>query len=295
MPRTAVQMLLIGLCVAIAACSRAPAPAAVAETAPAHDSFDLPSARLAETRRINVYLPPDYGADASTRYPVLYMPDGGLAEDFPHVATTVDTAIRAGRMRPLIVVGIENTERRRDLTGPTTVESDRRVAPRVGGSAAFRAFIAEELIAQIESRYRASGERGIVGESLAGWFVVETFLTEPGLFDVSIALSPSLWWNGAALADGAAAPLAAWPEKPATLYLAWADETDIAGPAERLAEKLRLHAPPQLHWQAVPRPDLQHATIYRALAPAVLPALFPPLPATAAGSTAAPAAAGPVR
>lgn len=290
MPRTAVQILLIALCAALAACSRAPAPAPapVAETAPAHDSFELPSARLAETRRINVYLPPDYGADASTRYPVLYMPDGGLAEDFPHVATTVDTAIRAGRMRPLIVVGIENTERRRDMTGPTTVESDRRIAPRVGGSAAFRAFIAEELIAQIESRYRASGERGLVGESLAGWFVVETFLARPGLFDVSIALSPSLWWNGAALADGAAAALAAWPEKPATLYLAWADETDIGPPAERLAEALRLHAPAQLHWQAVPRPDLRHSTIYRALAPEVLPALFPPLPA-------APAAASPLR
>lgn len=293
MPRMAVHILLIALSVAIAACSRASAPAA--ETAPAHDSFDLPSARLAETRRINVYLPPDYGSDTSTRFPVLYMPDGGLAEDFPHVATTVDTAIRAGRMRPLIVVGIENTERRRDMTGPTTVESDRKVAPRIGGSAAFRAFIAEELIAQIESRYRASGERGLIGESLAGWFVVETFLAQPGLFDVSIALSPSLWWNGAALADGAAAPLAAWPEKPATLYLAWADETDIGPPAQRLAETLRLHAPPQLHWQAVPRPDLRHATIYRALAPEVLPALFPPLPAAAAEGTEASAAADAAR
>ncbi|HUD42358.1 MAG TPA: alpha/beta hydrolase-fold protein [Dokdonella sp.] len=280
MSRKAVHLLLTILCVAIAACGRAPAP--VAETAPAHEHFDLPSAHLAETRRINVYLPPDYGAAASTRYPVLYMPDGGLAEDFPHLATTVDAAIRAGRMRPLIVAGIENTERRRDMTGPTTVESDRRVAPRIGGSAAFRAFIAEELIAQVESRYRASGERGIVGESLAGWFVVETFLVQPGLFDVSIALSPSLWWNGAALVDGAAGPLAAWPEKPATLYLAWADETDIGPPAERLAQMLRRHAPPQLRWQAVPRPDLRHATIYRALAPEVLPALYPPLPAAAA-------------
>jgi hypothetical protein len=78
-------------------------------------------------------------------YPVLYMPDGGLQEDFPHVATTVDTAIRAGEMRPLIVVGIENTERRRGMTGPTQVDEDRKIAPRVGGSAAFRGFIRDEV------------------------------------------------------------------------------------------------------------------------------------------------------
>ena len=38
----------------------------------------------------------------------------------------------------------------------------------VGGSAAFRAFIAEELVPEIERRYRTSGARGIIGESLAG-------------------------------------------------------------------------------------------------------------------------------
>ena len=44
------------------------------------------SAALGETRRINVYAPPGYAANAAARFPVLYLPDGGLEEDFPHVA-----------------------------------------------------------------------------------------------------------------------------------------------------------------------------------------------------------------
>ena len=47
---------------------------------------------------------------------MIYMPDGGLAEDFPHVANTIGTAIREGRMAPVILVWIENTQRRRDIT-----------------------------------------------------------------------------------------------------------------------------------------------------------------------------------
>ncbi|HEX8831755.1 MAG TPA: alpha/beta hydrolase-fold protein, partial [Longimicrobium sp.] len=86
---------------------------------PPHDTFTLPSAALAETRRINVYLPPMYDPAGDACCGVLYMPDGGVEEDFPHVASAADAAIRAGEMRPMLIVGIENTERRRDMTGPT--------------------------------------------------------------------------------------------------------------------------------------------------------------------------------
>jgi len=98
-------------------------------------------------------------------------------------------------MRPFILVGIENTARRRDLTGPTTSAEDKKIAPKVGGSAAFRQFIREELIPTVKQRYRTTAETAIVGESLAGLFVVETLLLEPGLFDTYLAFDPSLWWN----------------------------------------------------------------------------------------------------
>lgn len=248
--------------------------AAAQEQAPPHETFTMQSAVLGETRRINVYTPPGYARGG--RYPVLYMPDGGVQEDFPHVVGTVDAGIRAGEMRLMIVVGIENTERRRDMTGPTEVEEDRRIATRVGGSAAFRRFIADELMREVDRRYRLTGETAIIGESLAGLFIVETFFLQPDLFDTYVALSPSLQWNNEALVRGARERLRARPGLDARLYLSSADEEQIVAATTRLEQVLREDAPAGLRWEYRPRPDLTHATIYRALAPPVLRELFAP-------------------
>jgi predicted alpha/beta superfamily hydrolase len=259
--------------------------AMAAESMPPHQSFTLESATLKETRRINVYTPPGYDAAKDTRYPVLYMPDGGEQEDFPHVATDVDTAIRAGAMRPFIVVGIENTERRRDMTGPTTVDEDRKIAPHVGGSAAFRDFIRDELMPQVRRRYRVTDEKAIIGESLAGLFIVETFFLQPKLFDTYIALSPSLWWNNEELVHKARERLKAWPELRTALYLSSANEESIAPAAGRLADILHANSPTGLRWLYEPRPDLRHDNIYRTVSPQVLRKWFAPSVQPSRGST----------
>jgi predicted alpha/beta superfamily hydrolase len=250
------------------------AEAAAQEPLPPHETFTLHSAATGETRRINVYTPPGYTEGA--RYPVLYMPDGGIQEDFPHVAATVDAGIRAGEVRPMLVVGIENTERRRDMTGPTEVAEDRAIAPRVGGSAAFLQFIGDELMPEVGRRYRVSDETAIIGESLAGLFIVETFFMRPELFDTYIALSPSLWWNREAVVRAAGERLRTRPGLEGRLYLSSADEEEIVAATTRLQQALRDDAPAGLRWWYRPRPDLTHATIYRGLAPPVLRELFAP-------------------
>lgn len=265
---------VLGLCLLMSGTTHA----ATSSTAmPAYASFTIGSTVLKELRRINVYLPPDYAMHTDARYPVLYMPDGGMREDFPHVATDVDAAIRAGQMRPMIVVGIENTERRRDMTGPTEVASDRKIALHVGGSAAFREFIASELMPQVRRRYRCNGHTAIVGESLAGLFVVETFLLQPKLFDTYIALSPSLWWNDEALVHAATTRLKAWPGLQRTFYFATASDDDIGHASSILQDALHTVAPPGLRWFYESRPDLHHSDIYRRSSPAVFRKLFPPI------------------
>lgn len=258
-----------------------PRPVAATQPAPApdpvlpHQTLTIDSKVLGETRRINVYTPPGYDVAADARYPVMYMPDGGVGEDFPHVTNDIDTAIRAGEMRPVIVVGIENTERRRDMTGPTDVEADRKIAPRVGGSANFRAFIRDELMPLVGRRVRGSGQTAIVGESLAGLFILETFFEEPQLFATYIVLSPTLWWNAQALVLGADARLRAQPRLTGTLYLATAGDDDIGDAGKALAAALRAAAPKGLTWYYEPRPDLRHSTIYRAASLGVFRKLFP--------------------
>jgi predicted alpha/beta superfamily hydrolase len=250
--------------------------AGAAEPLVVGETFSIESAALGETRRINVYAPAAYAASAAPRLPVLYMPDGGTAEDFLHVAGLVQISSQNGTMRPHLLVGIENTERRRDLTGPTAVAEDSAIAPRVGGSAGFRRFLRDELMPVIRERYRTTGESTLLGESLAGLFVIETFFLEPALFDTYIAVEPSLWWNDRALLRTATERLSAsgWPQ--ATLYLASGAESEITRDVEALAETLRRHAPASLHWRFEPMPEETHGTIFH---PALLRAfrsLFPP-------------------
>ena len=247
------------------------APLVVGET------FTIDSKALNETRRVNVYLPPGYAESPGVRLPVLYMPDGGLAEDFLHVAGLVQVSVANGSMRPHLLVGIENTERRRDMTGPTENADDKKIAPRVGGSAAFRKFIRDELMPRVKGRYRTTGEAAIVGESLAGLFVVETFLLEPDLFDAYIAFDPSLWWNDQRLVGDAAGRLRARPKLSKTLYLASSGEKGIAEVTRRLAEVLAKDAPPGLRWHHERMPDEKHSTIYHPAALKAFRALFKPV------------------
>jgi predicted alpha/beta superfamily hydrolase len=248
-----------------------PEPLVIGET------FTMGSTTLKEVRRINVYTPSGYADSDEMRLPVLYMPDGGTAEDFLHIAGLVQIGAMNGTMRPFLLVGIENTERRRDMTGPTTSEEDRKIAPRVGGSAAFRTFIRTELMPQIQKRYRTTDETAIVGESLAGLFVVETLFREPDLFDTYIAFDPSLWWNDGGLLKESGELLR---RRQATgkqrLYIATSSEPEIARFAARLAGDLERQRPAGIEWQYQPMPEEQHATIYHPAALRAFRLLFKP-------------------
>lgn len=251
--------------------------ARAADDVPPHDSFTMPGVTAAETRHINVYTPPGYAA-SKARYPVLYMPDGGLEEDFPHVARALDEGIRKGEIQPLILVGIENTERRRDMTGPTSVASDRRIAPRVGGSAGFRAFIATKLVSEVGKRYRVDGHRGVIGESLAGLFALESLQREPKLFDTVIAISPSVWWNAGALIRDLPVAMAEGDPSPHRIYLTSADEENIAPGVEQLVRTLRSSLPRRAATiEYVPRPSAHHDTIYRESEAQALRWAYPPM------------------
>jgi predicted alpha/beta superfamily hydrolase len=239
------------------------------------ETFTINSKNLNETRRLNVYLPPGYAESPSARFPVLYMPDGGIAEDFLHVAGLVQVSVGNETMRPFILVGIENTERRRDMTGPTENEKDKTIAKRVGGSAAFRRFIRNELMPQIKARYRTTDETAIVGESLAGLFVLETFLLEPGLFDTYIAFDASLWWNDHKMVDGAARRLQAYPKLKKTVYFASSSD-DTGEITQQLADALSKNAPSGLNWHYEKMPDEKHSTIYHPAALRAFRALFKP-------------------
>ncbi len=274
-----------GLSFAILLCSflgLAPSPRAGAvtpEPLAMGETFTLDSKVLKETRRINVYLPPGYDRQPNREFPVLYMPDGGMAEDFLHIAGLVQISTINGTMRPFVLVGIENTERRRDLSGPTSVEKDKEIAPRVGGSAAFRRFLRDELMPAIRATYRTTTETAIVGESLAGLFVVETLLLEPSLFDTYIAIDPSLWWNNQYLVRNLETLLERAASRGKHLYMAGA-LGEIALIAGTLHQAIGALATGMIESHYTYLPEERHHTIYHPAALRAFRALFPPPPPT---------------
>lgn len=251
---------LIFLAFLCSSCSRS---VIVNDPIPSHDTIKIQSKTLGEARTINVWTPVNYQT-TSNSYPVLYMPDGGVKEDFPHIANTLAKLIKAKKIQPVFLVGIENTQRRRDLTGPTTVDKDKEIAPVVGGSENFSNFIKEELFTEINKRYRTTNEKGIIGESLAGLFVTETFLLHPNLFDYYIAFDPSLWWNNKYLVNNAEKMLSNFTQNPKRFWFAASGTEDISPSVNQLAKILAGKNIPTIKWEHVDEPNEKHHTIYRA-------------------------------
>jgi predicted alpha/beta superfamily hydrolase len=254
-------VVLLAVVVSVAAAVKGQ-PAGSVQPLTVGDTFTIQSSILKETRRINVYKPPVSEGQMNAPLPVLYMTDGGMAEDFLHVAGLLQVSVGNGTVRPFLLVGIENTERRRDMTGPTEIADDRKIAARVGGSAAFRRFIRQELMPAVKARHQVTDEEAIVGESLAGLFVVDTLLLEPDLFDIYMAFDPSLWWNAQHLVKSAPERVRALAGRPLRVFLASSREPELAKLTTAFADTLRTHAPGSLQWEHLSMPQETHATIY---------------------------------
>ncbi|MBB5205543.1 hypothetical protein HNQ51_002862 [Inhella inkyongensis] len=237
------------------------------------DSLLVDSRVMGEARRINVYTPQLLPGQQPSPLPLLLVLDGGMGEDFLHIAGLLQVGVANGSVRPFRLVGIENTERRRDLTGPTQNEDDRKMAPRVGGSERFRRFVRDEVLPLIEARYPSTAERALMGESLAGLFVFETLLQEPQLFDHYIAIDPSLWWNDKALLAQAAKGIGL-AEQPKHLFMAYGADM-LRGEAPTRAA-LQAGAQAGLRWRLELAPDEGHSTLYHPMALKALRALLKP-------------------
>ena len=230
---------------------------------PNHDTFKIESKQVEETRVINVWTPPEY-ENSNESYPVLYMADGGIKEDFPHIANTIAKLIKEKSIPPIILVGIENTERGRDLTGHSESEYDAQFCPLTDGAKNFREFITKELFSEIGKRYRITTKNGLIGESLSGLFVMETFMKNPESFDFYIAFDPSLWWDNHYLVRNSNDLFRKFPDKEIKLWFAGSSTEDISEYTNELNKALKNNTPNKVKWKYSDEPKEKHHTIFRA-------------------------------
>jgi len=156
---------------------------------------------LKEQRKFWVHLPPSVinGLHSEKKYPVVYLLDGD--KNFNSVVGMIDllSSVNGNSFFPeMIVVGILNTDRFRDLT-PTHVTVglwvDSATGKGSGGGDRFMQFIEKELMPHINSQYPAGRYRMMIGHSLGGLMAIHTLIHHKELFNSYVAIDPSMWWD----------------------------------------------------------------------------------------------------
>ncbi|HEX2268883.1 MAG TPA: alpha/beta hydrolase-fold protein, partial [Pyrinomonadaceae bacterium] len=224
--------------------------------------FAIKSSVLGEERVVLIRTPVGY-ENNKLRYPVLYMTDGDA--HMGHTASTVDFLTRNGRISDLIVVGVTNTDRTRDLT---PVKSTARNAagelqsPTSGGADNFLKFFETELIPEIEKEYRVQPYRIFAGHSLGGLFAIHAMISKPGLFNSYVAVSPSLQWEKAEALKRAENFFKNQKELNVTLFVSLGDEPGPIGESyKKLTELLAKTNIKGFEWKAEHMTDEDHGSL----------------------------------
>jgi predicted alpha/beta superfamily hydrolase len=141
---------------------------------------------LAENRRIIVHLPAEY-SKTNIKYPVLYLLDANWDDLFTTCVGTAGYLEEFGNIPRLMLVGILNTNRDRDML-PTKIKN----RPHSGGALNFLNFLTQELIPHINKNYRTESFNILYGGSNAGLFTLYALLERPKSFNAYIASSPMI-------------------------------------------------------------------------------------------------------
>lgn len=199
--------------------------------------------------------------------PVLYLTDGD--GHINEIGSTIDFLVDNGRMPQLIVVGIANTDRTRDLTPTHSSDKDsagKENSPTSGGGDRFFDFIQSELMPQIDKSYRTAPYRIFAGHSLGGLMAIHILTSRPDMFQAYIAVSPSLWWEKQHTLHQAQDFFAAHEELNKAFFFSLGSEgPNMQSGFDELTKTLTAKAPKGLHWKSERFPDENHgSTVLRA-------------------------------
>lgn len=241
------RLLLPLLLVALSAQAQTPTEAAINLR-----TIRMKSAVMNEERTILVRTPAGYENQPEVRFPVLYLTDGDT--HLGHTAATVEFLARNGRMPEMIIVGVTNTDRTRDLT-PTKGVTFREGPPQMnlataGGADRFLDFFEKELIPAIDKSYRTHPYRVFAGHSFGGLFAIHALATRPHLFQSFIAVSPALTWDDNYAEKRLTELISKKPDLRASLFVTLGNEGEAVTRSFRSIETLlKSRAPKGLDWK----------------------------------------------
>ncbi|UCE39906.1 MAG: tetratricopeptide repeat protein [Candidatus Aminicenantes bacterium] len=137
-----------------------------------------------EDRLLFVHLPRDY-EDTRLSYPVLYLLYADIYNYYLDAASITEKLGVTGEIPPVIIIGVANTNRYRDLL-PVKI----RGRNDSGGADNFLKFIQEELIPYVDDNYRTKNFRILAGPQAAAVFSLYALITNPTLFNAVLSENP---------------------------------------------------------------------------------------------------------
>jgi predicted alpha/beta superfamily hydrolase len=168
---------------------------------------DWTSKFLPTPRDLFIYLPKAYLTEPDRAFPLLVLHDGQnlfdgdlsyVKDSTWRVGSTADEEIAAGRVEPLVILGVANagTQRMAEYT-PT---ADRRLSG--GKGRLYARLLVEELLPLMAASYRilpGPSHTGVAGSSLGGLISLAIGLRYPNVFGRIGVMSPSIWWDDRAI------------------------------------------------------------------------------------------------
>jgi predicted alpha/beta superfamily hydrolase len=198
------------------------------------------SAILDAKRLFYVHMPAGNSAAGATKkkYPVAYVFDAD-AQFASTVSMMQFLSTHYNSVCPeMIVVGILPENRRKELT-PTHAEKippywDDASTASSGGGEQFISFIEKELIPYVNSHYPTQPYKMLMGHSLGGLAVMQTFVHHTTLFNSYICIDPSMWWDNQTLLGQTKEALEKRQFAGTSLYLGFAKTVDDDIPLNNL-------------------------------------------------------------
>ena len=167
----------------------------------------------------------------------LFDPHTAFAGNPWYADEVAERAVRAGRVPPLIIVGVANTPDRLDEYGPRREHAGDRDPARDYGR-----LLVEEVKPFIDATYRTRPEpehTGVGGSSMGGLISLHLCRWYPAVFGRCAAMSPSLWWDREYFLRTAAE--SEWPDRCRVwLDVGERESSSPAGSAATMARTRRL-------------------------------------------------------